>query len=418
MEGKLASIKYAENYEQTLGYNKAGRLERISDSLGRKIEFTLNAQGLIEKIAEQPPTGVSTPGKIATYRYKGIELVEATNAGGKTYTYAYEQSGNHPLIKMGFPGSKSQEMTYYAQSGGAFAGFIKSIKNDAGQKIEFAYSGKSTAVGTFHVALKRTLANQTSPYNESKITYTHVLNKNGELAVSKIETVQTYFNKKEKSLDRHYLTEFNLACGQAEKIFENGKEVLGLTLDDKCRLVKKVDPQQVVEIEFDSKSGNRKKVVRTLKDLSTPMRFEYEFTWTTPERPSGAKRSIISDGKVKETTNLAVVYDRDGFITALATQELEMKLKNDTRGRPVEIIMTSKKPADTDKKDGPDAQKDQKPTGPEVLKIGYTDGGDMKPIPNEGQTEEQAQLVAYDIISQFRDFSEIMDTAYIDFSFE
>lgn len=79
------------------------KIQEISDNNGRRLTFTYNRNGQLEKIS-------NGRGLNAYYRFKGDDLVSMKNMWGKTYEYQYDNF--HNMIGVDFPDNTKLTMRY------------------------------------------------------------------------------------------------------------------------------------------------------------------------------------------------------------------------------------------------------------------------------------------------------------------
>lgn len=129
-EGQLALVQDANSNILRMVWEK-GRLVRITDTLdntGRKIEFEYGNDKSL-KVSRITGTG----GLVATFSYKGDDLVQAVSANKETFRYDYDRF--HNVTKITYPDKSSEEMTYNEDKD-----WVMAFKDRAGCKEAYSYN--------------------------------------------------------------------------------------------------------------------------------------------------------------------------------------------------------------------------------------------------------------------------------------
>ncbi|MEQ1890176.1 MAG: DUF6531 domain-containing protein, partial [Alphaproteobacteria bacterium] len=172
LDGQLTKIRTRTGYEQTLGYNAAGKNITISDNLGRSIAFTYNAQGFVETVTDPDgqlyrytyknqlvlPPGVTVP--LTDHPFWVLEKViypdgsPLSDADNPSLTYHYEDA-NFPFSLTGITDEKGVR-------------FASWTYDAAGRAVTSQHAGgaEATSIAYDDVANTRTVTN---PLNKQAI---------------------------------------------------------------------------------------------------------------------------------------------------------------------------------------------------------------------------------------------------------
>src|SRR5690606_6923731 len=112
-------------------YGKDGKIAKIVDNFNRKMFFTFNAQGLVEKISGEN-------GKVASYQYnnKG-ELIKSTDVDKNVVTFKYSSDGRHNMTGIGYSDKTTMVMSYYGRDKSEN---VKSVKDRDGSVASDSYA--------------------------------------------------------------------------------------------------------------------------------------------------------------------------------------------------------------------------------------------------------------------------------------
>lgn len=328
-DGKLVKLTDKNKNFVEFSYTKDGKLSKLVDNFSRKMFFTFNSQGKVTKVSDDQGK------KESNYRYndKG-ELVWVKDAGGNVYEYKY--GDGHNLTGIHYADGKKMEVAYY---GPDKFGSVKSVKDKDGSVTDYDYAYDKNDKGYRKVAVNLK-AKDGSSISKSSYEYFLKYKADGQEWTHKL--AQMVDNEKTE-------TTYNECCGLPVSI-KRGKEETTFDYDGKGRVLKKVTPTEVTQLQYHNKFGKVVKVQRSSRLVRQPASwaaFDYD------------DRGNLVQGKNSENKTVRLVYDNNGRIKNLADQnKRQISFKYNENSKPVEIL---------DSKYG-------------AITVNYTNSGDIKSL--------------------------------------
>jgi len=344
-----------------ISYGRDGKIEKIADNFNRKLLFTWNRLGLVERIEGEN-------GKKAEYAYNDqFELTKSTDFDGNVHTFKYSGDKRHNLVEIGYSDKSTQQVAYYGREN--FEN-VKSVKDRDGTLTEYIYKiDRDKGQTTVGSVIK---GNDGKVISESKYDYTFKRKADGEEWTYKLLT----------SLDGDVTeTVYNECCGLPLIIKRAGQET-AFTYDVKGRVVKKVTPTEVTELSYDQKAGKVSKVVKNSKiDKARSNWSEFKYD---------DKGNLIL-AKNSDKKGVQLNYDTNGRIASMVDQSKRViKFKYNENSKPVEI------------------------TDPALGKITvtYKNSGEIQKVDSTG-----GRKVATQVVSAFQNLLDIIRPAGVTLSF-
>ena len=118
-EGYLTRTVDGEGKFIEVAYDDENQIKTLTDHLGGVIEFTFNAQGVVEKLDSKD----AKYSRFCHYRYgENNSLIESKDTSGNVFKYDYDDKYN--MTRISYPSGKLRIIKYYVGSQ-----FVKSIKH-------------------------------------------------------------------------------------------------------------------------------------------------------------------------------------------------------------------------------------------------------------------------------------------------
>jgi RHS repeat-associated protein len=128
--GRLLNETDANGNVTTLGYVN-GKLDQVTDPVGRVLQFSYNADGTVA-------TATDPMGHVVSYEYDGGELVSVTDVGGKVTHFAYDDE--HRITSVTDPRAHTVTNAYDGQ------GRVVSQHDALGHETTWDYDGDETTI--------------------------------------------------------------------------------------------------------------------------------------------------------------------------------------------------------------------------------------------------------------------------------
>jgi YD repeat-containing protein len=358
---RLTRISDKNNNFIDIAYGTDGKIQKIVDNYSRKLFFSWNRLGLIEKIEGEN-------GKVAQYTYNDLgELTSSKDFEGNQHSFKYSADRRHNLVEIGYSDKTTQKVAYYGRD--LFEN-VKSVKDRDGTLTEYSYKIDRekglTAVGSTIKGADGKM------YSESKYDYTLKRKGDGEEWIYKLVT----------SLDGDVTeTIYNECCGLPLMIKRGGQET-AFTYDPKGRVTKKVTPTEVTELAYDQKAGKVSKVVKNSKiDKSRSSWSEFKYD----------DKGNLVFAKNSEKKGVQLNYDTNGRIASMVDQsKRKILFKYNENSKPVEI---------TDPALG-------------TITVAYKNSGEIQKVDSTG-----GRKVATQVVSAFQNLLDIIRPAGVTLSF-
>ena len=285
------------------------KIEKIIDNFNRKIFFTFNNQGLVDKIAGEN-------GKEAQYRYNASkELVSSRDVDGNGYGFKYSTDGRHNMTEIAYSDKTTLQLEYFGQD--KFEN-IKKKKDRDGTVTEYGFeldkSNKDHHTVSIVVKGKDGNAISTSKYDYYK-----------KVKGDGAEWTQRLVSDLDGDItDTTYHEQFGLPT-----VIKRGGEETTFAYDVKGRVVKKVNSLEISELAYDQQAGKVSKVVRTA--VSDPKRKVWsEFKYDGKGNLTFAKNS--------DNKGVYLFYDGSGRIASMVDQDKrKITFKYNENSKPIEI---------------------------------------------------------------------------------
>jgi YD repeat-containing protein len=345
----------------TLGYDKTGHLAFIQDNLNRRMNFTFNRFGKVEKV-------VGESGKTCMYKYNGNELTYSKDADGNVYEYKYSANGRHNLVEIKYSDATTLQVGYNEVNKNET---VKWVKDRDGSLTEYTYTGEGPG-GTQYSTAVATKGPDGKVISQSKYEYWEKAKVDGERYTYKLVT-EIDGDKTE--------TVYNECCGLPLEITRNNEKTT-FEYDTKGHVTKKMTPSEVTELAYDTKSSKVsmvKKYPKTGKGKPTWAQYQYD------------EHANLVFAKNSEGKGVKIVYDHQGRIKALIDQDKRtLQFTYNDASRPVEI------------------------SDPSVgsIKVRYTNSGDIQKVDSSG-----GRKIALQVTSAFQNLLDIIRPAGVTLSF-
>lgn len=355
--GNFAALEY-KNY----------RLAKIQDNFNRKIFFTMNAQGLVEKIDGEG-------NKVATYKYNAKnELVASKDVEGNVYQYVYDSypgavPGRHNLSQITYSDGTSQKIDYYGRD--KFEN-VRSVVTRDGSRSDYTYD-YNLGGNAHHFRIGVATAEKGQSPVKSSYEYENKVKSDGEewtyRMVSMIDAQKTE-------------TIYNECCGLPLSIRQNGKETT-FEYNAKGQITKKATPTDVTELTYDSTAGKVKRVAKYPKSNKA------KGTWA--EYAYDAKGNL-NFAKNNEGHGVRLVHDAQGHILSILDHKRHrVDFKYDSNGKPKEICDPTKG----------------------CIKVTYSNSGEVKSL----DPGTAGRSVAQQVKTAFQNLVELLEPAGVDIGF-
>lgn len=343
---------------------KDGKPAKLQDNFNRKMFFTFNAKGLLEKIEGEN-------GKTATYAYNAkSELIQSKDVDDNTYKYSYDTEDRHNLKQIAYADGTTQVIDYYGKD---VYENVRSVKSREGTKTQYAYVyGSGAKKGQFKVDVK-VLDKDGKSISASSYEYENKVKADGEDWTYRM--VATIDGERTE-------TTYNECCGLPLIIKQGGQETQ-FAYNAKGMVTKKTTPTEVTELSYDPKVSKVAKVRRYPKSGKGKTSWS-EFSYDTKGNLTFAKNS---DGK-----GVKLVYDGQGRILSMLDQNRRrIDFKYDQNSKPIEI------------------------TDPSLgsIKVSYTNSGELKNV----EPGAAGRKVALQVTSSFQNLLEIIRPAGVSLGF-
>ncbi len=359
--GKLARLADKNGNFLTLSYDKAGHIAFIQDNLNRRMGFTFNRLGKVEKV-----TGENN--KVCAYKYVGSELVYSKDSDGNVYEYKYSSNGRHNLVEIKYSDSTTLQVGFNQVNQNET---VKWVKDRDGSLTEYTYGGDSPGGMNFSTAVA-TKGPDGKEVSKSKYEYWEKAKVDGERYTYKLAT-DIDGDKTE--------TIYNECCGLPLEITRNGDKT-SFEYDVKGHVTKKMTPTEVTQLDYDAKSSKVSKVMKYPKaGKAKPQWAQYGY-----DDKGNLVTANNSEGK-----KVKIVYDHQGRIKALIDQDKrQLQFSYNEASRPVEI------------------------SDPAVgkIQVQYTNSGDIKKVDSSG-----GRKIALQVTSAFQNLLDIIRPAGVTLSF-
>jgi len=344
-------------------YDKAGRVSYMQDNFNRRMSFTFNAGGKVEKV-------VADGGKTAQFKYNGNELVYVKDSDGQVYEYKYSSNGRHNLVEVKYSDKTTMQIGYFEVNKGEG---VKWVKERDGSLTEYEYGGEGPA-GLHYFTVVKTRGTDGKEISKSRYEYWEKTKTDGERYTYKLLT--------DIDGDRTETT-YNECCGLPLEIVRNNEKT-SFEYDTKGHVTKKMTPSEVTELSYDQKLSKVTKVAKYPKNDAS----KKSVTWAQYQYDD---RGNLVFAKNSEGKGVKIVYDHNGRIRALIDQnKRHLEFKYNEANRPVEI----RDPA----------------VG--TIQVQYTNSGDIKKVDSTG-----GRKIALQVTSAFQNLLEIIRPAGVTLAF-
>lgn len=306
-------------------FNKMGKLARVSDKNGYVVNFEYKDNVLVsikDSHAKQLFFEWYTDGKIkhvwsagdkkTAYKYKGDNLIESTDVGENTFTYAYDS--NHNMTEIGYSDGTKLKINYEPKTQ-----FVSELVSRNGETTKYAYeSNPKNPDMHYWTTVTKVVPGGTPVSNKyeyemrrrpdgSEYTYRIATDING------VKTDTTYSE----------------CCSLPLKIVR-GNEVTTFEYNDKGLLTKKSSNRgEMIELAYHPEFNKITKV----KNNQGTTDFEYD-------NKGNLSKAVNSDGK-----SVLLIYDRQGRISRMidhdrkSNERRTLNFTYNALGKPVEIVM-------------------------------------------------------------------------------
>jgi len=306
-EGLLVKID-EKNGDYTLLEYTNSHLAKISNADGTSLVFTTNEDGFI--------TRITSGAKEATFKYDGLDLVYAKDAGGNHYKYVYDEK--HNLIKIVYNPVrlKGQAEDAWYISYEPKTSFVAKIIDRNGEETAYTYKKFFKEDGTIDDDHYATTVHKTG-YNGQQVTneyeYYIGVKENGDrfsqqiiTTVNGIKTATTY--------DETCELPINITRGTNTTVFK---------YNNRCLLTEKLSTYDSVYMRYHPKLEKLTEV----KNDQGVFTFEYD-----------TKGNLVYASK-NDDTWVKLHYDERSKITKMEQADKTLVFEYDERGKPVKIQM-------------------------------------------------------------------------------
>jgi YD repeat-containing protein len=360
-DGRLTRIADRNGNFVNIAHDKAGHISVMQDNLNRRMTFTFNSAGKVEKV-------VGEAGKTCTYKYTGNELVSSRDADGVVYEYKYDTKGRHNLVQITYSDKTNLQVGYNDVTRNET---VKWVKERDGSVTEYEYGGEGPG-GLHYFTSVKTRGADGKDVTKSRYEYWEKAKLDGERYTYKL--LSEVDNDKTETI-------YNECCGLPLEISHNGEKTT-FEYDNKGHVTKKATPTDVTELSYDAKSskvGMVKKYSKTDKKSVQWAQYQYD------------DHGNLVFAKNSEGKGVKIVYDHNGRIRALIDQnKRHLEFKYNEANRPVEI----RDPA----------------VG--TINVQYTNAGDIRKVDSSG-----GRKIALQVTSAFQNLLDIIRPAGVTLSF-
>lgn len=313
-------------------FNKAGQLIQMSDRNGNTLKLTYDNNKLVtvsdtagnslqfkyDKNRKYVQT-VAGPGSLmATYKYKGEQLIEVKNAWKNTFTYVYDDLNN--ITKILYPDKTSVELTYNKDND-----WVTSFKDRSGCLETYKYADQAKdPINNYVSEVKKICRGKVT--NTSSYEFWHKSKKDGSRYLER-----TLANRNGQITETVYHETF----GRPISITENGVLTKFEYYPDGM-LKNKVSPTTTFAFKYDQRCGKVSEVIA-----------KYSYSTPLTVAPPAGKRAPSKDQARVENRIVKTQFGYDGGrcnpIAAKNSEGQSAELSYDARGRITKIIDQSKK---------------------------------------------------------------------------
>jgi len=366
--GHLIQISDTNNNFVQLSYAPDGRLSKMVDNFNRKMFFTFNKRGRIERIEGESK-------KETSYKYNDQdELVYSKDADGNIAFYKYSTDKRHNMTEIAFTEKANNkktvtEVAYWSKD--KFEN-VKSVKEgDTITEYDYVYDKPEKGYSAVSSSIKNLEGNVIT---SSKYEYWT------KPASKPFGEPWTY--KMASTIDGDKTeTIYNECCGLPLEITRDGQKT-AFAYDVKGRVTSKSTPSETTKLAYNDKVGRVSRVDRFSKG-SKKLHYWSEFTYDGKGNLQLAKNS--------DRKTVKLVYDLNGRISAMVDQDSrKLSFKYNEQSKPVEI-------------------KDEK-LG--AITVSYTNSGDVKSV-----NTAAGRKIAMQVTSAFQNLLEIIRPAGVNLSF-
>ena len=367
-DGKLVSLYDKNGNYLKLNY-KNDLLNKVTDNGGRSLNFQYHPT--IKKVKS-----VTGPGGLnVTYKYKGEDLTEATNAWKDKYVYEYDDI--HNITKVNFPDGTSKIIKYNKDKDWVTS-FIDRRKCE--EKYTYDENPKDPLNHYWSIVEKRCNGKVT---NQSKYEFWHKFSKEGKRylyrAYSKINNSET---------DVIYHEEFG------KPVYINRNRIRVKYSYYKSGLIKtKVEPAKTTSYYYKSKNKCDK-----VSDVKT----EYFGFEKQAEKNKEPKKKLIKTVK----TSFSYAEPKCNLSVAKNTDGQSVVLSYDSRGRIAKITDQSKKVVLIKYEERFGKPSTVSRPGLGTIKVSYKNDGSIKDV-----NSKEGPTVAAQVASVFNNLLEIISPA-------
>lgn len=360
-QGRLVRIADKNNNFIDITRTKDGsRIAKIQDNFNRRMFFTYNTKGLVEKIEGEN-------GKVAAYKYDSKDaLLESKDVDGNVYTFKYDARFN--MTEIGYSDKTTVKIAYHDRSKNDN---VKSVKDRDETATYYGYDTDSSDPGHYWVSVD-VKDRGGKAISSSKYEYFMKRKADGEEWQYKMVTVVDG--------DRTETT-YNECCGMP-LLIKRGKEETSFEYDTKGRVTKKATPTDVTELTYNQTVGKVEKVVRYSKldkKQAHWSNFQYD----------GKGNLVLA--KNSENKGVKLFYDQNGRIKTMIDQsQRRIDFKYNENSKPIEI---------TDPKLG-------------TIKVSYTNSGEIKKVESSA-----GRKIALQVTSAFQNLLDIIRPAGVTLGF-
>ena len=345
----------------SLGYDKQGMLAWIQDNFNRRLNFTMNSSGKVEKI-------VGEKGKTAIYKYSGSDLVYSKDMDDNTYEFKYSSNGRHNLVEIKYSDATTLQLGYHDLNK---CENVKWVKDRDSSTTQYDYTGECNG-GLDHSTMTASRGADGKDIAKSKYEYFEKARADGERFTWKL-TSDVDGEKTE--------TVYHETFGVPTQITKNGMKTT-FDYDNKGHVVKKVTPYEVTELAYDAKVNKVTKVLKYAPNAKAQQKwsqFQYD------------EKGNLATAKNSEGKSARLVYDLNGRIKAMVDQDKrKLEFTYNEASRPIEI----KDPA----------------LG--SIKVEYSNTGEVQKVDSTG-----GRKIAAQVTSAFQNLLDIIKPAGVSLSF-
>ena len=350
-------------------YDGNGQLTTVTDGGSQTIRYRYESRKIVE--------ASDTSGKRASYRYckasSGYnsslkcgagDLVWSKDTSNSEYTYQYDSL--HNLTRIGYPGKKAEEITYWDTSG---QGGVKSVKDITGRVSEYSYWQDPSDKDEHY---KTTVKTTYSSGRSSEAAYEYFEKKRADGSRYRYKLVA-------KTDGEETTTIYNECCGQPIQI-TSSEGVTHFEYYPNTGLPKEKDsPTENIAWEYHDKfRGKITKVTVTDKarKTATSSKFEYD------AQNGRLIKAQTSDGK-----GIVLQYDNRGRIARMIDQDKRrISFQYNALSKPAVIVQE----------------------GVGSIEVSYDPSGNIKDVKSKGGRE-----IAVSVAGAFQNLLDIIKPAGI-----